>query len=209
MHTSGEQDLEKTRRRHPRNLGGTNSVSHGVGSETAVESSHQREQDQQRDGKTTRGVLSGPTNRRSGRKSTFGIQPPPVGESVPNFAIGDAFFFLSFCHLVVVRFRPPLPATMSSPLPWIPSLNGNVLDPCPLIADLIADDLKPNSRVDSDRRWSMTALGPLLDADPEMKAPLWAAVVAIWRLRCSEEEGRNCETWRSHLQAWLVRHICS
>jgi len=152
-------------------------------------------------------LSSGFTNTRNGR-GLLETQPSLVGKSTPNSAIGAHSLFLSFCHLTVVRFRPPLPASMSSP-PWIPSLNGKILDPCSLIADLVADDLKPSSRVDSDCRWSMTALGPLLDADPEMKAPLWAAVVAIWRLKCSEEEGRNCEIWKSHLQAWLVRRVRS
>ena len=170
----------------------------------AIERLHQELKDRQK-GETTRGMLSGSTNMRNGRKELLEFEHPWLESRSPT-SQSEAVFSLSFCHLAFVRFRPPIPASMSSPPPWIPTLNGKVLDLCPLIADLIADDLKPNSRVDSDRRWSMTALGPLLDVDPEIKAPLWAAVVAIWRLKCSEEEGRSCEIWRSHLQAWLVCH---
>ncbi|KAF9641985.1 hypothetical protein BDM02DRAFT_3133415, partial [Thelephora ganbajun] len=72
--------------------------------------------------------------------------------------------------------------------PWVPSLNGNALPPCLLIAMLQND----------------------LDKTPAASEVIWECVLSIWRLKLVEEEGAEDVTWVDHVSAWLIRYcdIC-
>jgi hypothetical protein len=86
--------------------------------------------------------------------------------------------------------------------PWTPSLRGNHLVPCTLLAALGRPD--PSSADDS--RWTRKALLPELAKVPvEAREAVLESVIAIWRLKKTEEEGPDDPVWEDHLEAWLVR----
>ena len=93
---------------------------------------------------------------------------------------------------------------------WKPALNGNRLQPCILIAELVDDDIKPDPRNVLERPWSVAGLREFVGYVPEAKWAIVESVLAIWRLKQREEEGGKVEdadadAWQDHLEAWLVR----
>ncbi|KAF9643507.1 hypothetical protein BDM02DRAFT_3191535, partial [Thelephora ganbajun] len=94
--------------------------------------------------------------------------------------------------------------------PWVPSLNGNALPPCLLIAGVVKEGTKPSYFDTLQRPWSRKALQNDLDKTPSASEAIWECVLSIWRLKLVEEEGAEDVIWVDHVSAWLIRYrdIC-
>ena len=94
--------------------------------------------------------------------------------------------------------------------PWVPQLRGNALRPCPPIEALVEDEVKPDSRKEGERPWSLPGFREIVNSVPVARAALQECMLAIWRLRATEEEaskpdGEFAELWQDHFEAWTVR----
>ena len=89
---------------------------------------------------------------------------------------------------------------------WQPTLKGNTLGPCHLIADLVEDDICPETWSSSELPWTPSRMKAELLLAGVAKAAIVESVLAIWRLQRHEERGANDPEWQNHLEAWLVRH---
>ncbi|KAF9642805.1 hypothetical protein BDM02DRAFT_3132849 [Thelephora ganbajun] len=87
--------------------------------------------------------------------------------------------------------------------PWVPSLNGNTLPPCSLIASVVEEGTKPSYFDMLQRPWSRKALQNDLDKMPTASEVIWECVLSIWRLKLVEEEGAEDAVWVDHVSAWL------
>ena len=87
---------------------------------------------------------------------------------------------------------------------WTPSLRGNALRACSLIADLERFDIRPDARKDSEKAWTLAELGEVMDKAPLASRALMESVVAVWRLQGFSEQGEDDESWKDHVEAWLV-----
>ena len=91
-------------------------------------------------------------------------------------------------------------------VPWAPTLRGNQILACPVVADLIADQATPKRYMPNDARWAMSNLQTEMEGvTADGKAALEEGVVALWRLKVVEELGGNCKAWQDQVEAWLVR----
>jgi hypothetical protein len=74
-----------------------------------------------------------------------------------------------------------------------------------LVADLIAENVKPLWSYAQFRKWSEEMVEMELDQSPEGAEALWECVVALWRLNMAGDEGEGeDEVWQQHVSAWLV-----
>ena len=87
---------------------------------------------------------------------------------------------------------------------WTPSLRGNALRACSLIADLEKLDIRPDARKDSEKAWTLAELSEVMDKVPLASRALMESVVAVWRLQGFSEQGEDDENWKDHVEAWLV-----
>jgi hypothetical protein len=88
---------------------------------------------------------------------------------------------------------------------WQPQIKGNLLRPCALLTELIENEEGPRSRDPSDADWKLSSYSSLLEEVQYAKRAIVESVVAVWRLRQTEEEGPADALWGDHLEAWLVR----
>jgi hypothetical protein len=86
----------------------------------------------------------------------------------------------------------------SLPLDWAPV----GVDPFPPYDELVSENFLPS--LSNDHAWQAKTVRPTLRgvADPQS---IWKAILAIWRLRQVEKEGRDNPSWRTLLTEWLVR----
>ena len=89
--------------------------------------------------------------------------------------------------------------------PWAPTLYGNNLLPCAIVADLVANDERPSFRRPDEKPWSVAAISAEVGSAGPAKAAILESVLAIWRLKMMQEEGAEDREWQNHLTAWLVR----
>lgn len=89
--------------------------------------------------------------------------------------------------------------------PWVPTLRGNSLGPCTIVAQLIDDDVRPDPRNKNEVAWTVVGMKETLNKVPKARAAIMETMLAIWRLSERGEDGENDEEWQNHLEAWLVR----
>ena len=89
--------------------------------------------------------------------------------------------------------------------PWALTLYGNNLLPCAIVADLVANDERPSFRRPDEKPWSVAAISAEMGSAGPAKAAILESVLAIWRLKMTQEEGAEDREWQNHLTAWLVR----
>lgn len=95
-------------------------------------------------------------------------------------------------------------------LSWVPSLNGDLLEPFPTLQELVTCSATPMPRRDTG--WLRSDLTQELARAPAIAEILWHSVLMIWRLRVLEGdlEGAGDEfttAWTRHLSAWLVSRL--
>ena len=73
--------------------------------------------------------------------------------------------------------------------PWAPTLYGNNLLPCAIVADLVANDERPSFRRPDEKPWSVAAISAEMGSAGPAKATILESVLAIWRLKMTQEEG--------------------
>ena len=96
---------------------------------------------------------------------------------------------------------------MNFATPWRPSLFGNLLAKCTLVQDLEEYDVVPNSRRETEAKWSISSIKREFEgAKEEAKVALQESVIAIWRLREMQADGIRDQVWKDHMVAWMVRH---
>jgi hypothetical protein len=99
-------------------------------------------------------------------------------------------------------------SSVSLNVPWVPSIAGNDLQPCPIIQDLVEDDILPDNRRTSERAWSTKSTKAEVDkASETYRKAIAESIVAIWRLVSREAEGEGDPSWVDHVAAWMVRQI--
>ena len=91
--------------------------------------------------------------------------------------------------------------------PWSPTLHGVPLGPCALIEGLIKNRDTPSSRRPDEASWTPGAIESELTAAGEGRGAIEESVLALWRLKLEEGQGRSDGDWKSHLLAWLVRDL--
>ena len=84
---------------------------------------------------------------------------------------------------------------------WIPLFQGNILQPCSLIVDLVKLDVHPNTHDEKEKLWTLAVLGEEIEKVPTASGALMESVVAIWRLRELGEQEKNDTSWKNHLEA--------
>src|SRR5882757_11482403 len=99
---------------------------------------------------------------------------------------------------------------MSSPNTWAPSVDGVSLARLDPLVELELDDMAPR-RGEHDA-WTKGAMMRHFAAASGDFGDLWAAVLAIWRLKClegwlEEAKGKEARLWAKYLKAWVVRHL--
>ena len=87
---------------------------------------------------------------------------------------------------------------------WTPSLRGNALRACLLIADLERFDIRLDARKDLEKAWTLAELSEVMDKAPLASRALMESVVAVWRLQGFSEQGEDDENWKDHVEVWLV-----
>ena len=87
---------------------------------------------------------------------------------------------------------------------WTPSLRGNALRACLLIADLERFDIRLDARKDLEKAWMLAELSEVMDKAPLASRALMESVVAVWRLQGFSEQGEDDENWKDHVEVWLV-----
>jgi len=97
---------------------------------------------------------------------------------------------------------------MSTPNTWVPTIDGAAIDPLGPLAELELDDMAPR-RGEHDA-WTKGAMVRHFAAASGDFGDLWAAVLAIWRLKClegwlEEAKGKEARLWARYLKAWVVR----
>jgi hypothetical protein len=88
--------------------------------------------------------------------------------------------------------------------PWTPSLKGIAVTPCDLTQELADLDVKPDARKVNDEQWTLKKLKFVVDMLPDYKEALMESVLAVWRLKETQEKGLQNMAWRLHVEAWLV-----
>jgi len=85
-----------------------------------------------------------------------------------------------------------MPSSISLVVPWSPTLRGKRILPCPLIKNLVSNQVVPREYMPNDRPWALPSLAELMEGvSTEGKAALGEGVIALWRFKVVE--------------AWLVR----
>ena len=85
--------------------------------------------------------------------------------------------------------------------PWSPTLNGNQLSPCALIADLVRNKERPSIRWAEEEPWSVGAIAGELREVGAARDAIHESVLMIWRLWIRTEEGKTDDEWKAHLVA--------
>ena len=73
--------------------------------------------------------------------------------------------------------------------PWKPSLNGNTLNTCTLLRDLIENDEWPSFRRAEEKTWTAGVAGPELEQAREARDAILESVLVIWHLNMTQEHG--------------------
>ena len=90
---------------------------------------------------------------------------------------------------------------MTTPLAWIPQLDGIKLPACELFDEVVQQWLIP--KVDLDPSWAKKNLFPVFATVTDAEA-IWETVLAMWRLKQREEDGGEEKVWQDHVVAWMV-----
>lgn len=88
--------------------------------------------------------------------------------------------------------------------PWTPTLNGQLCPSYVPYTEVVAEKAEPNFMEDVD--WARRNLDAELERTPDDAEALWEGVLALWRLKLVEEEGKLHSSWRGLVSAWLVRN---
>jgi len=95
---------------------------------------------------------------------------------------------------------------MDCSTPWIVKANGKKLGPYDLVSKFICEDEGGGEPQGSEPAWLKSAVGAWWEKCPWLEDAGWECVIAIWRLKSVENQAdHDDDTWRLHLQAWLVR----
>jgi hypothetical protein len=80
---------------------------------------------------------------------------------------------------------------------------SSVLSPCALFDAEVENGSTPND--DDYPTWVQAAIEAQLGETLDAKKLVWEDVLALWRLKLSEEEGWKDGVRQQHVSAWLVR----
>ena len=89
--------------------------------------------------------------------------------------------------------------------PWAPTLYGNNLLPCAIVADLVASNEQPLFQRPDERPLLVAVISAKVGSAVPAKAAILKSVLVIWQLKMTQEEGAEDREWQNHLTAWLVR----
>ena len=96
---------------------------------------------------------------------------------------------------------------MDLSVPWKITLDGRPVPSCGLVDVYDRYSIKPDPSNPSQLPWCAAAHSDWSDIWPKGRDAFAESVAKIWALKEQEEKGGEDESWKMHVEAWLVSDL--